>query len=513
MPLPSYISLCGLALVSGFVASTTIPISEVNKQQEGCVASTETQQQLASLLSNKATILGPTHADWADATERYMQQIQPTVCLSVRPGVEDDVAKIVRFANQLGVPFYTVSRGHALTESVGRFRGIEIDLRDLRAFEVNPNNVTARFQGGAYSHEVIHGLWDQGFVTGTGGCECVSVIGPALGGGHGLQQGRYGLTMDMIVNLNVVLANGTAVQVNETSHPDLWWAMRGAGHNFGIVTSYESQIFPEDKSKTYLVKTYQFAGRSLEAVIDRVNEFQGLGTLDPAWLASFGLYTMNTTLSRTEAIISWAFVYSGSPEDGHATLKPFDNLGPLSVDVVNVPYSVVNEYVGGGMEDRLCEGNKTHVIGTANLQTYNTTSMRAIYDLFNKRIRQHPRLGATRVLVEGYSVEGVLSRRSEDSAYALRDEHILTYFDTRFDSPDDPLIPFARKWRDQTVALWNAGQPNRRPTTYVNYAAGYEPLEARYGHEAWRLEKLRKLKRQYDPENRFAWYNPIVPPT
>ena len=106
--------------------------------------------------------------------------------------------------------------------------------------------------------------------------------------------------MDMLVNLNVVLANGTAVQVNETSHPDLWWAMRGAGHNFGIVTSYESQVFPEDKSKTYLVKTYQFAGRSLEAVIDRINKFQGLGTLDPTWLGSFGLYTMNTTLSKTE---------------------------------------------------------------------------------------------------------------------------------------------------------------------------------------------------------------------
>ncbi|KAK3293715.1 uncharacterized protein B0H64DRAFT_364517 [Chaetomium fimeti] len=512
MPLPSSVALYGLALAFGFVTGTTLPISEVNKRQERCVASTQTQEELASLLSKKATILGPTSVDWADVTERYMAQVQPTVCLSVRPGTEDDVAEIVRFANRLDVPFYTVSRGHALTESVGRFRGIEIDLRDLRAFEVNPNNVTAFFQGGAYSHEVIDGLWDQGFVTGTGGCECVSVIGPALGGGHGLQQGRHGLTMDMLVNLNVVLANGTAVQVNETSHPDLWWAMRGAGHNFGIVTSFESKIWPEDKSKTYLVKTYQFAGRSLEAVIDRVNEFQGLGTLDPSWLASFGLYIMNTTLSKTEATINWAFVFSGSPEEGHAVLKPFDDLGPLSVDVVNVPYRVVNEYVGGGMEGRLCEGNKTHVIGTANLQTYNKTSMRAIYDLYNERIRQHPRLGDTRVLVEGYSVEGVLSHRSEDSAYALRDEHILTYFDTRFDSMDDPLIPFATEWRDHTVALWYGGQPERRPTTYVNYAAGYESLEARYGHETWRLEKLRKLKRQYDPDNKFAWYNPIFPP-
>jgi FAD/FMN-containing dehydrogenase len=125
------------------------------------------------------------------------------------------------------------------------------------------------------------------------------LLGPALGGGHGLQQGKHGLTSDHFVNLNVVLANGTAVTVNETSHPDLWWAMRGAGHNFCILTSVDSKIWP-DNFKTYFVKSYQFGGSSLDAVLEQVTTFQGNGTLDPAWLASFGLYTMNTTLSDTQ---------------------------------------------------------------------------------------------------------------------------------------------------------------------------------------------------------------------
>lgn len=85
------------------------------------------------------------------------------------------------------------------------------------------------------------------------------------------------------------------------------------------------------------------------------------------------------------------------------------------------------------------------------------------------------------------------------------------YFDVRFDSSDSPLIGFAEEWRNQTVDLWNAGQPTRPPTTYMNYAAGYESLEAMYGFDAWRLDRLRQLKRKYDPENRFAWYNPITP--
>ena len=70
------------------------------------------------------------------------------------------------------------------------------------------------------------------------------MMGPGLGGGHGRYQGLYGLISANLVNLNVVLADGSEVRVNETSHPDLWWGMQGAGHNFGIVTSFEMKIYP-----------------------------------------------------------------------------------------------------------------------------------------------------------------------------------------------------------------------------------------------------------------------------
>lgn len=75
------------------------------------------------------------------------------------------------------------------------------------------------------------------------------------------------------------------------------------------------------------------------------------------------------------------------------------------------------------------------------------------------------------------------------------------------------LEEFAKEWAREAVDLWNMGQPVwRRPTTYVNYAAGHESLESMYGYESWRLERLRALKAQYDPLNGFAYYNPIIPP-
>ncbi len=225
----------------------------------------------------------------------------------------------MRYANRHNIAFYAVSRGHSLTTDAARFAGIEIDMRNLNRIRVNPNKRTAEFQGGVYGYEAINNLWDKGLVTGephaeingkrhvsnksydiaTGTCSCVSLIGPALGGGHGLQQGKHGLTSDHIVNLNVVLADGSAIRVNEKTNPDLWWAFRGAGHNFGIVTSFESKVWP-DNFKRYFVRTYQYLGNSHDAVFEAVNRFQGNGTLDPSWLASFGLYAMNTTLSTTE---------------------------------------------------------------------------------------------------------------------------------------------------------------------------------------------------------------------
>jgi FAD/FMN-containing dehydrogenase len=108
-------------------------------------------------------------------------------------------------------------------------------------------------------------------VTGFGGC--VSVIGPLLGGGHGILQGRYGLAADNIVSARLVLGNGTAIDVSESSNPELFWAVRGAGHNFGVVSSFEMKTYdvPEDDQWTFLDFVYTWD--QLEEVLDVVNAF------------------------------------------------------------------------------------------------------------------------------------------------------------------------------------------------------------------------------------------------
>ena len=130
--------------------------------------------------------------------------------------------------------------------------------------------------------------------------------------------------------------------------------------------------------------------------------------------------------SERQATITWVFLYDGPQQAAAPILKPFDQLHPLSVVDLTIPYKDLNTQIGGAINGSLCEPNKSHVVGTANLQTYNVTSMRAIYDLYNQKINQYPRLGGTRVLVEGYAVQGVRSFKAEDSAFPLRNDFILT---------------------------------------------------------------------------------------
>lgn len=121
----------------------------------------------------------------------------------------------------------------------------------------------------------------------------------ALGDGHGRYEGLYGLIQDNIVHYNVVLGNGTEIGVNETSYPDLLYALKGAGHNFGIVTSVVEKIYPREN---WYQKTYTWTQDRLETVFEALNTFHKSdnGTTPPRMGVNYGSIVMNTSISTTE---------------------------------------------------------------------------------------------------------------------------------------------------------------------------------------------------------------------
>lgn len=148
--------------------------------------------------------------------------------------------------------------------------GIAINLVQLNSLKVAKDGKTMTVGGGINSHNLTEALWAAGKQAVTGTCECVSYLGPALGGGHGWLQGHHGLISDQFVSLNVVLATGEVKTVNQSS--DLFWGLKGAGHNFGIVTSVTSKIFDIEHSN-WAIETIVFGGDKVEAVYEAANEY------------------------------------------------------------------------------------------------------------------------------------------------------------------------------------------------------------------------------------------------
>lgn len=129
----------------------------------------------------------------------------------------------------------------------------------------------------------------------------MGLLGPGLGGGHGRYEGQYGLVLDNFLHLNVVLADGSEIAVSETENSDLFWAMKGAGHNFGIVTSAQLKIYPR-KIDTWHIHSYYWSGDKLEEVFEAVNTFHksANGTTPPLMGVEAGTVSMNSSVSETE---------------------------------------------------------------------------------------------------------------------------------------------------------------------------------------------------------------------
>ncbi|KAI0382391.1 hypothetical protein F5Y04DRAFT_45577 [Hypomontagnella monticulosa] len=474
---------------------------------------TQVQQELGPQLSNGSLLFGPSDPRWYAAIERYSTHAIPDVEIVVQPATEKDVSTIVKYCNDNSIEFLAVNRGHSRSYSVAAFKGMQIDMAGLLDITIQPDGKSAWFQGGTYDGQVMEYLWERGYVATTGSCSCVGMMGPGLGGGHGRQEGFYGMISDNLRNLNVVLADGTAVRVNSTSHADLLWGMKGAGHNFGIVTSFELNIYPREVDSWHY-HTYTWKGDKLDTVINALNKLHGNGTTPVNMAVNFGSFLLNTSVSTTEASLWWTFGYKGTAEEANKVLKPFNDIGAEYEEFGDVPYPQISDMQGTGIGGPLCAKNASHTTSTVNLLTYNLTAERQIYNRFSDWIKEYPELGPTAQIVhEGYSTEAVDKFPADDSAFPFRADRHLMLFDVQIPTENPRGINFttvAREWAQEVQTMWNEGQPTRIPGAYVNYANSLEGPKMWYGHEQWRQDRLLALKKKYDPQNRFRFYNPIV---
>lgn len=224
----------------------------------------------------------------------------------------------------------------------------------------------------------------------------------------------------------------------------------------------------------------------------------------------------------SQAIIWWSFAYDGSAADAEALLAPFNQIGSLHEETGDVPYPEIPGIQGTSYASGGCKPAR-RAFSHALLGNYTVSAQREIYEQYTAKIAELPSLAPTAVVFyEGYATRAAADVDASLTAYPHRDELHIVYFMVSVPADDDSqqhqthphqpggagLFAKAQKWADDVQAIWNRG---RKPAYYVNYNTGVESLEATYGHEPWRLKKLRGLKAKYDPHNRFRYFMPINP--
>ncbi|KAK6081581.1 FAD binding domain-containing protein [Seiridium cupressi] len=307
----------------------------------------QVQQELGATVSNGSTIFGPEDPRFPNATERYSTHDIPDIEVVVVPATEADIPIIYRV--------FAINRGHARTYSVGTFKGLMIDLGALLNIELQPDPKTAGLVANKnFANAPVYLLI---LMQATGSCDCVGMMDPGLGGGHGRHEGLYGMISDNIVQLNVVLANGTAIRVNETNHPDLLWDMKGAGHNFGIVTRFELKVWPREV-ELWHYHNCVWTEDKLEALFEESNKLHKDGNTPANMALNFNSFALNTSISEDRAVIFWSFAYRGPADEAEEILAGFNAIEPVYDVMGDVSYPEISEVQTTAIDTPTCVGNE-----------------------------------------------------------------------------------------------------------------------------------------------------------
>jgi FAD/FMN-containing dehydrogenase len=230
------------------------------------------QSELGPLLAPSAQVLLPSSPDFATYNERWSETGRPTYAVIITATNENDVSAAVKYANEHDIPFLATTGTHGTWYGLEKFQnGMAIYMRGISHFDLSLDGKSVTFGGGVRGTDVVNNLWAVGKQTVSGACTCVSIAGPALGGGHGFLQGQYGLLTDQIIGARVVLADGEIVTVNEKENADLFWALKGAGHNFGIVTEFQYRVYDTVKPE-WAYEFLFFSGDKIEELYEVHNE-------------------------------------------------------------------------------------------------------------------------------------------------------------------------------------------------------------------------------------------------
>jgi FAD/FMN-containing dehydrogenase len=443
----------------------------------------------------RGEIIEPTHADYDSARKVYNGMIDKRPRLIVKCVDVADVKAAVAFGVDNNMMTAIRGGGHNGAGLGTCDDGLVIDLSPMKGIRVDPAQKTVRVEGGCVWGDVDHATHAFGMATPSGFISTTGVAGLTLGGGIGYLSRRYGLTIDSLLSVDMVLADGRFVTANSSENSALFWAVRGGGGNFGVVTSFEFKLHPVDivqagptfwdlsEAATVLRAYRDF----IKVAPEHVNGFFAFLVIPPA-----PMFPEHLHMKKVCGIV-WCC--TGTPEEAEKALEPMRTVGhPLLHHVGPAPFPAVQS-----MFDPLF---------VPGLQWYWRADN--FTDLSDEAIARHvehgsqvPTMLSTAHL---YPVNGAAQRVGRnDTAYSFR-EALFAEVIVGVD-PDPANAETISEWCRN---YWDALHPYSAGGAYVNFMMdeGQERVQATYRDN---YQRLVEIKNKYDPHNFFRVNQNIRP--
>jgi FAD binding domain/Berberine and berberine like len=407
-----------------------------------------------------------------------------------------DVVAIVQFARDTGLEVAVRGGGHSFPGLSACDGGLVIDLGAMKGIRVDPERRTARVQAGVLWGELDRETQAFGLATTGGIVTHTGVAGLTLGGGIGWLQRKLGLTIDRLLSAKVVTADGELLKASHTEHPDLFWGLRGAGGNFGVVTEFEFRLDP--------VGPTVLAG----PIFWPIEESPRLMRFYRDWIAEAPDELMTIVVHRKappldfvpkelhgKLVVSVACCYAGSIEEGEKALRPLKTFGSPVLDACEPKPYVSHQ----AMFDPSFPHGWWYYIRACDVAELSD-------EVIDITVDHSMRIGSPRTAFPIWQLGGALARVDDDeTAFNGRSAghtfNISGITETREGFDEE------REWSRN---FWSALEPHHT-SVYVNFLMdqGEEGIRQAYGPDKY--DRLKALKRRWDPDNFFR-LNQNIPP-
>jgi FAD/FMN-containing dehydrogenase len=436
--------------------------------------------------SHRGPVIAPEDSGYDPGRMTFNGMIDRRPHLIVRPLDVDDVVSAVSYARDADLPIAIRGGGHSVAGHCIGDGGVVVDLRLLRSVAVDPDARTATCGGGALWEDLDPPCLRHGLATPGGTFGDTGVAGLTLGGGIGHLVGLYGLTLDNVMRVTVVTVDGEVLSASETENDELFWALRGGGGNFGVVVDFTFRIHPVGQLLGGVL-VYR-----LEDTAEVLTTWRALAATAPDNLACFALVSRSALRPEEGAFVSVA--YFGDPDEGYEAIQPLlDGAAPVFDGLRPMYYAELQEIFG-----RMPFGLRNYWSGRFLRELPDE-----LIELAAAKFADQDVHGT--VLLEPLS--GAAARvPPEATAFAGREAKFNATFINSWVDPgeDEQKIEIARSF-SSALGPWAIGGG------YINYASesAGDGMETEYG--AQRFERLREVKRRYDPDNRFRFNHNISP--